>query len=197
MDEQPDSDQVEMETGEPKYEVDQAALDDYLARLRSEQNMFSGFLGGLFGATIGAVGWALITVATNMEFGLVAIAIGFLAGYGVRLLGKGMETKFGIMGAALAFLGCLAGKVLTIAILVSREPEGPSFLLALTAMITNPAAVFEIMQQTFHPMDLLFYGIALYEGYHFAFRRMDGSELAHFVRPKASSEAAGESGQSA
>jgi hypothetical protein len=194
MDEPIDSDPAETEPGETEYEVDQAALDDYLARLHSEQNMFTGFLGGLAGAAIGAVGWALITVGTNREFGLVAIAVGFLAGYGVRLLGKGMETKFGILGAALATLGCFAGKLLTIAIIVSREPEGPPFLLALLTMVMNPGAVLEIMQQTFHPMDLLFYGIALYEGYHFAFRRMDESELAQFVRPKAAGEAAGEPG---
>ncbi|MDH3718314.1 MAG: hypothetical protein OES79_09365 [Planctomycetota bacterium] len=189
MDEPTDSDPAETETGEPEYEVDQAALDDYLAHLHSEQNMFTGFLGGLAGAAIGAVGWALITVGTNTEFGLVAIAVGFLAGYGVRLLGKGMETKFGILGATLAFLGCFAGKLLTIAIIVSREPEGPPFLLALLTMVMNPGAVLEIIQLGFHPMDLLFYGIALYEGYHFAFRRMDESELAQFVRPKAAGEA--------
>jgi len=31
---------------------------------------------------------------------------------------------------------------------------------------------------TFHPTDLLFYGIAVYEGYRFSFRRLSDADLA-------------------
>ncbi len=195
MSEASDSDDFEIDIGENEYEVDQAALDDYLVGLRGEQNMAMGLLGGLIGAAIGAIGWAMITIATDTEFGLVAIAVGFLAGYGVRLLGKGMETKFGILGAALAFLGCFVGKLLTIAIFVSRLGDDAGFLQVLVGMIMTPGAVADLMIQTFNPMDLLFYGIALYEGYHFAFRKLDESIVTQFIRPKTSADAASESGQ--
>ena len=37
--------------------------------------------------------------------------------------------------------------------------------------------IINIMIETFHVMDLLFYGIAVYEGYRFSFRRITEEEL--------------------
>jgi len=167
---------------EPEYEIDQEGLQAYMAEVERDQNMVGGLLGGLAAAAVGATAWALITITTEREFALVAIGIGFLVGYGVRISGKGVTTRFGVMGAAFALLGCLAGKLMTIVILVSNEQQLP-FADVTTALMTNPAAVIEILVATFHPLDLLFYGIALYEGYRFSFRRIAQEELARFVRP--------------
>jgi hypothetical protein len=35
----------------------------------------------------------------------------------------------------------------------------------------------EVMMDAFSPMDLLFYGIAIYEGYKFSFRQITEEEL--------------------
>jgi hypothetical protein len=43
----------------------------------------------------------------------------------------------------------------------------------------------DLMKATFSPIDLLFYGIAVYEGYRFSFRQVTPEELAGFVKAKA------------
>jgi hypothetical protein len=37
--------------------------------------------------------------------------------------------------------------------------------------------VISLMQATFNPMDLLFYGIGVYEGYRFSFRQVSQADL--------------------
>jgi hypothetical protein len=179
---------------EPRYEIDQEGLQAYMADLERDQSMVGGIFGGLAGAAIGAAAWALITVATEREFALVAIGIGLLAGFGVRLGGKGISTPFGVVGAVFAFLGCLVGKLLAIAIILSKSQQVPLADVVLT-MLTNPGMVIEILTATFHPLDLLFYGIALYEGYRFSFRKITQEEVARFIKPVSgppgASEAAG------
>ena len=165
-----------------EYEVDEQSLQQYIDQVRGEQSMLTGLLGGLAGAALGAAGWALITVTTEREYGLVAIGVGLLAGFGVRIAGKGMETRFGVMGAILAIAGCLVGKLLAIAIIVANAEQVPIAEMIL-AMVTNPAFFVEAITVTFEPMDLLFYGIAIYEGYRFSFRKITQEELARFVKP--------------
>jgi len=40
----------------------------------------------------------------------------------------------------------------------------------------NPELAAALLQSGFSPMDLLFYGIAAYEGYRFSFRRITAEE---------------------
>ena len=44
--------------------------------------------------------------------------------------------------------------------------------------LTSPGVLLEIMKETFRPMDLLFYAIAVYEGYKFSFRQISEEEMA-------------------
>ncbi len=162
-------------------EVDEHAARQWLATLESEQNFVGGVLVGLVGAIIGAAAWAVVTVLTQLEFGLMAIVVGFLAGIGVRIGGKGFENKYGVAGAVLALFGCLAGKVLTIAILLAKMANA-SFVDVLFALLTNPNALVEVMIKTFHPLDIVFYAIALYEGYKFAFRTVTEDELRQLLK---------------
>ena len=165
-----------------EYEVDEQSLQQYIDQVRSEQSMLTGLLGGLVGATLGAAGWALITVTTEREFALVAIGVGLLVGFAVRIAGKGMEPRFGVMGAILAIAGCLVGKLLTIAIIISNAQQVPIAEMILV-MVTDPASTVEVLTMTFDPMDFLFYGIAIYEGYRFSFRKITQEELARFIKP--------------
>ncbi len=101
--------------------------------------------------------------------------VGFLVGFAVRSFGQGIDTVFGIVGAVLSLLGCLTGNLLNVCIVVSRQEN-----IALFELLSrlNPESVMELMQATFSPIDLLFYGIAVYEGYKFSFRPISAEELA-------------------
>jgi len=151
------------------------SYSQYIEKARAEQNLVLAVLGGSIGAVIGAVGWAAVTVVTKYQIGLMALAIGFLVGYLVRKLGKGVDTVFGITGAVLSLAGCLLGNLLAACGILSHETgkQIPEIVSQLT-----PLSSIMVLTATFQPMDLLFYGFAVYEGYKFSFRRLTQQELA-------------------
>ncbi len=157
-------------------QIDPMRLEAFNRKLREDQSMPLGFLGGAFAALGAALLWAVITVVTDYQIGWMAVGVGFLVGYAIRSFGQGVDKVFGFMGAGLSLLGCLAGNFLTIVIVIAQEEAAP-FLDVLAFFALTPAAVVEAIALTFSPIDLLFYAIAVYEGYRFAFRRITKEEL--------------------
>jgi len=142
--------------------VDALPTDSPLGESRGKQNLAFGIAAGAGAALVGAVIWAVVTAVTNYQIGWMAVGVGFLVGYAVRSAGNGTDSSFGIAGAALSFLGCFVGNFLTVVIVVSRQESLP--ILQILSRIT-PELFAELMKETFQPMDLLFYGIAVYEGF--------------------------------
>src|SRR5690606_41520791 len=60
--------------------LDEGKLYQYKEMLRLEQNMPLALLAGVAAAVIGAVLWAVITVATNLQIGYIAVGLRFLVG---------------------------------------------------------------------------------------------------------------------
>ncbi len=156
--------------------IDHAKAEAMFAQLVKQQNFPLGVASGFVAALAGGAAWAAVTVATGYQIGWMAIGIGFLVGIAVRATGKGLTKSFGYAGGALALFGCLLGNFLTMCGLVAID-SGASIVTVTLAIASQPAAVLELMTATFSPMDLLFYGIAVYEGYKFSFRQIDDSEL--------------------
>jgi hypothetical protein len=151
-----------------------SAQTQYLRKhLKSEQNLGLGIVSGSLGAAIGAALWAVITVVTGWQIGFMAIGIGFLVGYAMRTFGRGIDMLFGIAGGALSLLGCLLGKLLSVCGFISIRENIP-FLSTLSQM--ELSVVVDLMLESFSPMDLLFYGIAVYEGYRLSFRQMTDAD---------------------
>lgn len=159
---------------EKKITINQGKLDAYMAKLRLEQNLTMGILGGVVVAIIGAILWAMITVSTGYQIGYMALAIGLGVGFTMRATGKGIDKIFGITGAILAFFGCLLGNILSI-IGFAANSEGLGYMETLS--LIDFSLIPSIMMDTFSPMDLLFYGIAIYEGYKFSFRQITEEEI--------------------
>ncbi len=132
---------------------------------KAGQSLALGFVAGVAAAAVGAALWAAISYTTEYQIGWMAVGVGFLVGIAVRRLGKGTDAMFGIVGGALALAGCLAGNLFTICLVLARE-KAMSLLDVVSRL--NFGIVAELMQATFSPMDLLFYGIAIYEAYRFA-----------------------------
>jgi hypothetical protein len=127
-------------------------------------NLFGGILAGLLAAVIGAVVWAAVTCTTKYQIGWMAVGVGFLVGFAVRKFGRGGTPLYGGIGAVLALFGCLLGNYFTIIGFVAAEAQIGVFE-ALTRLPLS--SVPEIMGEAFSVMDLLFYGIAVFEGYKF------------------------------
>ena len=153
---------------------DPAIVAQTIARLRDEQDFNLGLAAGLVAALIGAALWAGITIVTKYQIGWMAVGVGFLVGFAVRRFGRGIEPRFGYLGAALALVGCGLGNLFAVLGIVAGQ-ESVSFFSLLGQV--RWTAVPRIMAATFNPMDVLFYGIALYEGYKLSFRQLTASEL--------------------
>jgi len=121
-----------------------------------------GLMAGLVAAAVGAALWATITVVTSYQIGWMAIGVGALVGLAVRAAGKGASAAFGILGGTLALTGCLVGNLLTGAVILSREWD-VSVAVALSRL--TPEMTVKVMMAIFSPMDLLFYALAIWQGY--------------------------------
>lgn len=133
----------------------------------SKQSLPLAILGGFLASVVGAVVWGGITYLTGYKLGIVAIGVGFIVGYAVRYFGNGSTIVFGMIGAFFAVLGCALGNILG-AVAAASITEGVPLLSIAFAFIANPSLVFLVLQETFSPKDILFYGIAIYEGFRFA-----------------------------
>lgn len=134
--------------------------DLYYRRLNQRTGL--GILGGLLGAVVGAAIWAAVTVITDYQIGWMAIGVGFLVGKSVCFFGKGVDSHLRIIGALLSLFGCLLGNLLTTLFFLSNF-EGVPFLEVLE--VINIEVVVFIFKETFVPIDLLFYTLAIFEGY--------------------------------
>jgi len=136
------------------------------------ENFFLALLAGIVAAVIGAALWMGIAVTAAKQFsfipiGVMAIAVGALVGFAIRVAGNGRGVIFGLLGAVLAFLGCLGGDVLT----VIQQSTGPSlnFIDALKATDLS-----QLVQNIFAKMDVITYvayGIGVYEGFTLSRRK--------------------------
>lgn len=162
------------EGGTASAELDPAQALYLRQTLEAEQSLGLGIAAGAVASLAGAAAWAAVTVATGWQIGFMAIGVGLLVGYAVRLAGKGVTAPFGVAGAALALLGCALGNLLAVTAMVAQH-QGVAFLDALSQL--TPQLARELMVASFQPMDLLFYGTGLYEGYRLSFREVGPEEL--------------------
>jgi len=160
-------------------EIDALKLQRFRQKVQENQNLTLGLFGGLAAALAGAGAWGLITGITHIQIGWMAVGVGFLVGFAVRRFGQGMDRVFGIMGAALSLFGCLLGNLLSVCIMIAAQ-EGLGLAQVLAQL--NTGIALNLMKATFHPLDVLFYGLALYWGYRFSFRRFSPDELKSLVK---------------
>lgn len=135
-----------------------------------EQNFFGAVLGGCFGAVLGAVSWAIVTYVTGYQIGWIAILVGWLAGLCVRWGGKGLDRSYQVVGALAAALGCALGNVFVYSAIVAKQEN--ITVLNVVLHLDLPT-MWDWLKFGFRPTDLIFYLIAIYEGWRFSFRRLD------------------------
>jgi hypothetical protein len=131
------------------------------------ENVFLAILAGVIAAAIGAAVWMGITIATNAHIGFVALGVGALVGFAVRLGGNGTGIIFGIIGAVLTLVGCLGGEVLTVAQL-AVTPERDFYA---TLMSLDISQTINNILSHMDPIMYLIYGIGIYEGFKFSIRK--------------------------
>lgn len=144
-----------------------AGTETLHAPIASPGNLPLALAAGVVAALIGAVLWAVITVATGYQIGFMAVGVGFLVGFAVGKFGRGSTLPFQISGAVLALLGCVLGNFFTVIGFASNQSDMGVFQMLGQV---DPSAVLSVMTEAAQPMDLLFYGIAVYQGFKFSTR---------------------------
>ena len=162
------------ETQGQRLTVNESQLDELRNSLKDEQNFQLAIGIGAIVTIVCAILWAVITLATGYQIGYMAVGVGFVVGYAVRYAGKGIDQKFGVLGAVLALLGCLLGNLFS-QVGFAAEYYEVSFFEVFSVLAFGD--IIDIMIESFAIMDVLFYGIAIYEGYKFAFRQLTEDEL--------------------
>lgn len=169
-------------------ELDPLKVQQFEATLQRDQNLPLALLAGAVAAVVGASLWAAITLLIDFQMGWMAVAIGFLVGWAVRTFGKGLKPVFGYLSAALALVGCLLGNLGMMGVLIAHQ-DGVTVLDVVLFLALNPALDLELLGATFSPIDLLFYGLALYYGYKTAFRRITAAEQDRLYQTRVVSSA--------
>ncbi len=134
----------------------------------SSGNLIWAILAGVVAALIGALIWMGITVATGLHVGYVAIGVGALVGYAVRLAGKGSTPIFGVIGALLTLLGCLGGETLTVIQLAANGTQS-SFFEVLNRV--DFAKLLPGILENSSPITYFIYAIGIFEGYKLSIRK--------------------------
>ena len=122
-----------------------------------------GGFAGLAAAIIGAIIWAVVTVTAKAQIGFMALGVGALVGFALRI-GNGGKL-YGILGAFLALFGCILGNYFSLIAFASAEEHVGFFTMLNHA---DPSKVISAMWEDFMSTSILFYAIAAYEGYKFS-----------------------------
>ena len=150
-----------------------------LDKLKSEQKFPTALITGIVVGVLGAILWGVVTVATGYQIGYMAIAVGAAIGISMRVTGKGIDQIFGITGGLIAIFSCLLGNFFSIVGFLA-DSEELSYFDTLT--LIDYSQIMSIMSETFSPIDLLFYGIAAYEGYKLSFRSFTEEEISELEK---------------
>ena len=135
--------------------------------MQGGNNYFLGLLAGIIAAAIGAFAWMEITIATHSHLGLVALGVGALVGFAIRMAGNGRSIIFGFMGAILTLLSCLCGEVMTAIQLASTVQL--DFFETLKSV--DLVALTERILSNTDPISYLIYGIGIFEGFKFSIKK--------------------------
>jgi antitoxin component YwqK of YwqJK toxin-antitoxin module len=136
-----------------------------LRQVFENQRFMDALTGGLLTAVLCAVLWAMITVASKTQIGIMAIGIGFAVGFAVRRFGRGVTRRFAVLGAALSLAACIGGNLLTVVGLIAEE-AGIGYFHVLSSI--GLAGLLSAMAGSLDAYDVLFYLLAVYTGYRYS-----------------------------
>lgn len=144
-------------------------------RMLMRQNLLFAIGAGLIAGSAGAAAWATVTVITSYQVGYMAVAVGALTGVAVRYAGRGVVPLYGIIAASFALLGCMAGNVLS-SVGFTAVDEGVPYMDILSLL--TPQITFSVLKETFSPIDLIFYALAVSVGYRLGFTPISREDLS-------------------
>lgn len=120
-------------------------------------------VGALAGGMVGAAVWWGFTVLTNIEFGLVAIIIGFTVAKGILMATGGKRSvSLQFVSVAVSCFSYFYATYLVNRSFILREYPGQSYRFGL---LPDPRMFFEINRLAFDVFTVVFLGIVIYQAW--------------------------------
>ena len=130
------------------------------------KSIYLAILGGTLAALTAGFLWAFITEATGYEYGIVAMVVGGMTGYGVLLFVRGKKgVSLQIIAVVTAVLGIAIGKYLIFFNSLEEILVSDYGLLANEISMYSGAVLelfFSNLELSFGGFDILWVGIAVY-----------------------------------
>jgi hypothetical protein len=121
----------------------------------------TALVGALSGAAVGVAVWWGFTVLTNIQFGLVAVVIGFAVAKGLLTATRGRRSRpLQLMGVAVSALAYFyANYLVARTVLITAYPQFAEML----SLWPHPAIFMEVTVDSFNLFALLFLAIVLWQ----------------------------------
>ncbi len=141
--------------------------------LIAEQNFSGGVVAAVIAMFAGALGWGVATVVVGAVPAWFAIALGALVGYGMQLFGRGLTTKYSVVAAVLAVIGCLAGTL--VAAIIYRSNRSIEQIREIVSTLRFED-LLDFYASTLEIIDVLFWFLAAAAAWYFAQRDLSQEE---------------------
>lgn len=132
-----------------------------------QQNLRKGILFATIGASIGTILLINVNVQT-IPIGYMAVVLGLFTGLGMRIGGKGVQEKYGIIAGIITLISCLLGHYLTMAYMLST-PLDISIIEIFTTP-NMPGILLDTAMKTFNWLYGIFILIGIFTAYGIGFR---------------------------
>lgn len=132
-------------------------------------NFLAAFLAGAAAAGICAYAWGLLAVSKDWHIVYFAGGTGILVGLVVRACGRGTQSVYGMTAATLTLLACVAGNLITMAMLQGQERQ-VDWVAVFKNLKLQP--VLEWWKPRFQPAHLAFYIASLIIAHRLGYRRL-------------------------
>jgi hypothetical protein len=140
-----------------------------------EQSLAGAVIAGLVGAIAGAFAWGAVALGTGAIIAVVAIGVGALVGFGVRVFGRGVTDVYAIVATSMAILGCAAGNLLA---LILFELAALDLSISQAVALLDPKRLLDDFVGTLGIMELFYWLVAAYSAWWLAKRGLSKEEAA-------------------
>ena len=148
------------------------------ARLVGAQSLPNAFVGALIVIVVFAVLWSMLSVTLSRVFPWFTVLLGFLVGFVVRRSGQGLDWRFPLVAALMAFVGSILGNIVIAASYTAGNYDiGTLTVLSKVTTMTWPVFFDEVMTTADFVYAFTAAGIAAY----YANRRLSRRQY-HAVR---------------
>ena len=152
----------------------------FLERLRQRQSLLRAFALGVPALALMGFLWGAVNGISGVPLEwLPFIGMGYMVGTSVRAAGKGIDRRFGVVGAVLTLLGCLVSRFLAVSITLGFQNPGLSNFTLLAEGTLGLRLRLLLDSTDWYNLAALVLSVC--QGYYFARYRITPQEMSYLA----------------